>query len=144
MGPVCDGCYKKIRAEPSTCPQCGHGRPLIAISEDGDRVCGPCVGFTFNSACSQCGTTADLYEHDRCARCVMIARVRDLLTGADGQVPLALRKLAEAFESVDNPKSVIKWLRHSSGARLLAQLAAGETEITHAALDALPQTRISD
>jgi len=71
----------------------------------------------------------------------MIGRVRDLLTGADGQIPPALRKLAEAFESVDNPKSVIKWLGHSAGARLLAQLAAGETEITHAALDALPQSK---
>jgi len=71
----------------------------------------------------------------------MIARVRDLLAGADGQIPPALRKLAEAFESVDNPKSIIKWLRHSAGARLLAQLAVGETQLTHAALDGLPQSK---
>jgi hypothetical protein len=131
----------KIRANPSTCPQCGHNQPLIAISEDGTRICGPCVGFTFLSACRQCGTTADPYEHDRCARCVMIERVRDLLTATDGEIPSVLRKLAEIFESIDNPRSAIRWLSRSAGARLLASLAVGETEMTHAALDALPQSK---
>lgn len=142
MGPVCSGCYKKIRAAPSACPLCGHSQPLIAINQDGGtRICGPCAGYTFKSSCTPCGTTADPYEQDRCARCAMIERVRDLLADSDGEIPPALRKLAETFESIDNPRSVIKWLSHSAGARLLASLATGETEMTHAALDALPQSK---
>jgi len=49
--------------------------------------------------------------------------------------------LGSRYGSVDNPKSVIKWLSRSSGARLLAALACGQAEMTHEALDAFPQSK---
>ncbi|MEU3169137.1 hypothetical protein [Streptosporangium sp. NPDC006930] len=67
--------------------------------------------------------------------------MRDLLTGPDGEVSPALHKLAETFEVVDRPRSVLGWLQRSAGARLLASLVAANSEITHATFDALPQTK---
>jgi hypothetical protein len=69
----------------------------------------------------------------------MSERVRDLLTPVGGEISPPLKKLAEAFESVDNPRSVIAWLSRSSGARLLAAMARDQVEVTHEALDAFPQ-----
>jgi hypothetical protein len=71
----------------------------------------------------------------------MTARVRDLLTPEDGEILPSLRKLAEAFEAVDNPRSIITWLSRSSGARLLAAMARGEVGVTHKALDTFSQDR---
>ncbi|GAA2837319.1 hypothetical protein [Crossiella cryophila] len=45
-----------------------------------------------------------------------------------------------AFDAVDKPRSVIRWLSKSAGARLLSQIASEESEITHATLDKFPQT----
>lgn len=122
-------------------PLCRQTRPLVASTRDQGRICGPCGGYELRWACQKCGTTADPYEHDKCSRCTMAERVRDLLTGEDGEIAPSLRNLAEAFGSVDNPKSVIKWLSHSSGARHLAALARGQAEMTHEALDAFPQSK---
>jgi hypothetical protein len=141
MGPVCSSCYSKILGMPVNCPLCGECRPLVAPSSGGGRICGPCAGFKLRWACQECGTTADPYEHDKCARCTMTARVRDLLTPEDGEISPPLWQLAEAFEAVDNPRSIIAWLSRSSGARLLAAMARGEVEVTHKALDAFPQDR---
>lgn len=141
MGPICDRCYPEIRGTPLICLNCGRSEPLVALSTEGLRICGPCVGFTVNYCCGTCGVTANLYERGRCDRCVMIERVQDLLTGPAGEISPALRKLAETFEAADKPRSVLRWLQRSAGARLLSGLAATNSEITHATLDALPQTK---
>jgi hypothetical protein len=68
-------------------------------------------------------------------------RVHHLLAGEDGQITPVLVPLAQALTTGPLPSSVLKWLRRSPSARLLARLAAGRAEITHDLLDDLPQDR---
>jgi len=64
-----------------------------------------------------------LYSDNQCARCILTVRLTDLLTGPDGTVPSELRPLIEALTGVNNPTTILIWLRPSTSARLLAQLA---------------------
>ncbi|WP_280341618.1 hypothetical protein [Nocardia abscessus] len=55
-----------------------------------------------------------------------------------GTIPALLRPLADALR-VANPRSLLTWLRVSQSCQLLTQLLAQKTDITHDALDTLPQ-----
>jgi hypothetical protein len=71
----------------------------------------------------------------------MTDQVRELLAGPDGSVPAQLQPLLAAFAAVEEPRTVLGWIRRSPAARTIAELAATGTVIDHAVLDALPQTR---
>jgi len=55
-----------------------------------------------------------------------------------GRVAPQLRPLVDALTQADRPRSILGWLQKSPGARLLAQLAAEGTPITHDLLDQQP------
>jgi hypothetical protein len=141
LGSVCSDCYRRIREHPAACAGCGNTRILVGHDENRGGLCGPCVGFDVLWGCSACPSTAGAYEGGRCARCVMIDQVRQLLAGPDGDVPAQLQPLLAAFAAVEEPRTVLAWVRRSSGARAISQLAATATAVDHAALDALPQTQ---
>ena len=50
----------------------------------------------------------------------------------------------EAVTSTTTPRTALNWLRNGAGARLLADIAAGELACTHQALDTHPQARAAD
>lgn len=70
----------------------------------------------------------------------MSDRVNALLSDRNGVLVPQLRPLAEALTAAENPYSVLNWLYYNPAARLLADLAAHDTEITHSLLDGLPPT----
>ncbi|MEU0650491.1 hypothetical protein [Streptomyces umbrinus] len=107
-------------------------------NEGGGEACGPCWGIDVDFTCQRCAYPGDIYADGRCTRCVASDRVRDLLSGENGQLVPQLVPLAEALISATSPRSVINWLSRS-GCQLLASLAAGQAEITHDLLDDLPQ-----
>ncbi|WP_328544359.1 hypothetical protein OG920_25550 [Streptomyces europaeiscabiei] len=107
-------------------------------TEVGGEACGPCWGIDVDFTCQRCAYPGDIYADGRCTRCVASDRVRDLLSGENGQPGPQLVPLAEALISATSPRSVINWLSRSGG-QLLASLAAGQAEITHDLLDDLPQ-----
>jgi hypothetical protein len=80
------------------------------------------------------------YAAGSCAACVLNERVTALLTGPGGAIDPALHPLQRLLLEVDQPRSTLIWLRRSSGAKLLAAIAAGQLGLTHQALDRLPQT----
>ena len=137
IGPVCTGCYARVRANPATCPACRHRRPLIGVDSTGGRVCGSCAGTSNDHACRVCGEAGDLYTDRRCARCVLNDRLHTLLspgTAHHAQLLPAITTLAGS----PRPRSVIRWLATSPVPRLLEQLAARPEPITHELLDTLP------
>ncbi len=123
VGPVCQRCYQHVRSHPGTCAGCRRTQPLIAHDERGAPICGPCAGIDVAYSCAGCGTPTMLYSDNQCARCILTVRLTDLLTGPDGTVPSELRPLIEALTGVNNPTTILIWLRPSTSARLLAQLA---------------------
>lgn len=109
--------------------------------EDAGKLCAPCVGFDLPTGCGTCSSSAAAYEGGRCARCVMTDQARRLLTGPGGTVPTQLRPLLRALSEVEEPRTVLAWIRRNSAAHTIAELAAAGAVVDHSTLDALPQTR---
>ncbi|MFB4420679.1 XRE family transcriptional regulator [Streptomyces sp. QL37] len=141
IGPVCMSCYTAVLRSPAECSRCGTVEPLIARDDDGDGVCGPCVGFAADYTCRQCGRAGKPHGHGRCAHCVLAERINALLTGPDGTVAQQMKPLAAALADAPSPFPAIQWLKESPNTKLLAQLAAEGHELTHELLDELPPSR---
>ncbi|MER5184731.1 hypothetical protein ABT009_41650 [Streptomyces sp. NPDC002896] len=62
-----------------------------------------------------------------------------LLTAEDKVVPELLVPVAHVLTSADNPYRVLAWLRRSPAAQLWGRLARQPGDLTHEALDALPE-----
>jgi hypothetical protein len=141
MGPVCAGCYHQIRRSPATCPGCQLPSLLIAVHDDGQRICASCAGHPDRYRCRTCGNPGSPSKHDRCAPCALTNRLHDLLADAAGNIAPQLRPLQQALASVDDPASLLGWLHRSDAARILTDLARRGGPIHHADLDRLPQTQ---
>jgi hypothetical protein len=137
-GPACTTCYQRVRENPAECANCLQIRVLIGIDATGARTCGPCAGSAVDYLCRACGQAGRVYENGRCFRCAVDDRLRDMLGAATGQIPAQLQPLADALLAAEKPRSVLVWLRRSSAAQLLAQLATQNQPITHELLDSLP------
>ncbi|MFE7527322.1 hypothetical protein ACFU7Y_16610 [Kitasatospora sp. NPDC057542] len=141
IGPVCDACYLRRKRNPAPCSRCHLDQVLVGQADDGNDLCGPCCGTDIAFACRRCGFPGDIFADGACTRCVASERVRDLLSAEDGTIDPALRPLADGLAAVDNPVTVVSWLRHSAGSKILAGLVSQRAEITHASLDVLPQDK---
>lgn len=139
IGPVCTTCYEHIRNHPAVCAECGRLQPLIGASLGGQGICGPCAGTAIDYSCRRCGYPGLIYAAGTCARCVLTERVDDLLqSGGPPDVTAQLKPLRDALTAVEHPVTVLRWLGQAPSARLLAQLAAQNSPLTHQMLDELP------
>ncbi|MDV2477295.1 hypothetical protein F8M49_21540 [Rhodococcus zopfii] len=139
IGPVCQSCYSRRKEHPARCARCHELRVLIARSDTGDDLCGPCGGSSFDYRCRRCGEGGRVYAAGQCFRCCVETRLQQVLGGDSGVIPEQLEPLADALLAAAKPRSVLVWLQKGSAAQLLPQLAAAP--ITHAVLDALPPGR---
>ncbi|MGQ5593978.1 hypothetical protein ACUJ8K_12025 [Streptomyces sp. ESS7.8] len=137
LGPVCQPCYGRLRYGGRPCRTCGQIRPLTGRDDNGTAICGPCAGHASPPPCRICAT-ADAYAHGACARCLLHARLRDLLADPTGQVPTQLTPLIDELTSTPNPVRMLTWLQTTTSSQLLGRLAASGEPISHATLDALP------
>ncbi|MFE9976105.1 hypothetical protein ACFYRD_36685 [Streptomyces hirsutus] len=116
-------------------------RPLIARGDDGDEVCGPCVGFAADYTCKQCDRAGNPHSRGRCAHCVLAERVNALLAGPDGAISPQLKPLATALAGAPSPFPAIQWIKENPNTKLLARLTTEGHELTHDLLDELPPSR---
>jgi hypothetical protein len=139
IGPVCPACYLRRRSHPAPCTACGTTRVLVGRAPDGTDTCGPCSGVDVDFSCKRCSFPGDIYADGTCLRCIVTDNVEDLLSPVAGQgIAPHLAPVAAALRTAEHPDSVHAWLG-SSGARILASLVEQRSEISHAALDELPQ-----
>jgi hypothetical protein len=139
IGPVCDTCYHYIRDHPAACTQCGQKAPAIARTATGEQRCATCAGVNITYTCRGCGRHGQIYTNHRCYTCCLTDQVHTLLTGPDGQVSQQLQPLATALCHTDHPTTTLRWIQgNQPAARLLNQLAAAGTPITHDLLDERP------
>jgi hypothetical protein len=73
-------------------------------------------------------------------RCALADRAEQLIGKTDGP----LHAVYQAIVAAPQPYSAHNWLRSSTSAAILAEVAAGVLPLTHEALDAHPQTRAAD
>lgn len=143
-GPVCDPCYTKALRHRGTCGGCGTQRRLVSPPGPEARICADCAGLPATHVCIDCGREDKLYERGRCNDCALRRRTGDLLRAGGAQIPDALAGVHDAIVATSTPRTALNWLRNGAGAAVLADLAAGTTAISHAALDAHPRRRGAD
>lgn len=141
-GPACASCYRQFMRAKGDCPSCGQHRRLLPYIGQQQPVCAPCAGAPPGPVCGQCGNEDWLYHKDRCARCVLVNRLGDLLGDTDSRARLGLQPLFDTLAQAENPETVIAWTRPSSKGNgtadvLLAQLGRGDVPLSHETLDAL-------
>ncbi|MBV8347469.1 MAG: hypothetical protein JOZ49_08035 [Mycolicibacterium sp.] len=141
IGPLCATCHNRLLDSPATCRGCGQFRVLVARSDDGAELCGPCAGIGLDPRCASCDRPGRHYSPGRCAHCTLEVVLRDLLSGSDGEVPAQLEPVYRTLTGAGNPRGLIRWSAKSPNARLLAQLAASGEPLTHELLDRLPPGR---
>lgn len=143
-GPVCDPCYTAALRHRGTCSGCHTQRRLVSPPGPDASICADCAGLPASHVCADCGREDKLYERGRCNGCALRRRTGELLRADGEQVPDALIAVHDAIVATSTPRTALNWLRKGAGAAVLADLAAGTTAISHAALDANPRRRGAD
>ena len=75
------------------------------------------------------------------APCSLRQRLDELLRGNTGTIHPRLQTLHDNLAGNDRPDTVLGWLNKNTAAAILAELAAGQRPLTHAALDELPDSK---
>ena len=143
-GPVCDPCYTAALRHRGVCASCQTERRLVAPTGPDATTCADCAGLAVTHACIDCGLEDKLYERHRCQRCALRRRTGELLRAGGEAIPPELVTVHDAITATATPRTALNWLRNGAGAAVLADLAAGTTPISHAALDAHPRRRGAD
>jgi hypothetical protein len=145
-GPVCEPCYRAALSHRGRCSDCQTLRRLVDPPGPRASRCAACAGVAVpgGHVCGDCGVEDRLFERGRCARCALARRARALLASDAEDLPDALGPVYEAIVAAPQPYSALNWLRTGAGAALLAEVAAGQLEATHQALDAHPRPRTAD
>lgn len=138
-GRICQTCLSRALKTRGSCPGCGHERALIG-RRAGTAVCRDCAGITRDFSCPRCGFEGDSSGRV-CKRCKLAAGLAGLLDDGTGRICPALQPLADALTAAANPTSALAWVSKPRIRTLLADLAAGRTELTHQALAARPDWR---
>jgi hypothetical protein len=163
-GPLCPSCPPLPMAE---CSICGQHQPSGTSRLTGKPWCPPCQNRS--ARCSRCdlvkpiwsgtldsplchGCTVPAFpdcpvcqsspQPGRCPDCRLELRFRELFTGQDGVINPVLQPLKEALAATDPPGTALRWLAREPVAQVLADIAAGRRQLTHAELDDLEQTAI--
>ena len=147
VGPVCQSCYIRSRANPTACTRCGQVRVLIAAAEDGKddlpAVYGVCANSQFTYPRRRCGSGEEPYGRGHCVRCEARDRLTTAFASADGQLTADAAKIVDAFIASRRSRSVLEWLSRPGGAaNILRRLIADGAPITHDALDRADQRQV--
>lgn len=143
-GPVCERCYTAALRHRGTCTSCGNTARLVAPPGPAATVCADCAGVPVHHVCGECGRQDKLYERGRCERCSLAVRTSRLLAGPHEQVPQFLEPVYAAITATASPRTALNWLRDGAGAKVLAELATGQIDCSHAALDGHPHRQAAD
>jgi len=114
----------------------GAGCAMVVAVAPSTRI-GVACGTPAERADTTCGTTEPL-RPGQCPDCRLDRRLRELLTGPDGTIHPALDPLHQALAATKPPGTALRWLAKDLVSTLLADLATGRRQLTHAELDSLP------
>jgi hypothetical protein len=142
LGPLCDSCeWRRLRAK-ATCERCGQLRRPV-LRPDGEVLCADCAGVPARRTCSACGAEDVTYERGLCPDCTLRRRLDALRSEGPPAVIARLEPYLQTLQQADNALTVLQWLAKTGG-RTLTDLARGEVELSHEALDALGRGKSTD
>jgi hypothetical protein len=138
---VCEHCVYRAKNTIGACVACGHEGVVPGVDDAGRPLCRSCSGITLHVDCLRCGFEGWLCAGELCSRCWLSDKVDALLQGPQGTTPVVLQPLADAIKNMRHANSGVTWLRNRAASGLLRQIALGEVDLSHEALDVLPASR---
>jgi hypothetical protein len=135
--PWCRACKQRW----ARCTSCGRVEPVRAGTADAP-LCATCARPEpeFWRNCTNCGQPGRLHAGN-CTRCVLKQRLLDLLSDQNGEIRPELAALHDNLASYERPTTVLRWLDKSDAPAILRELGAGQRQLTHDALDELPDSK---
>ena len=134
---ICNACYSRLRRHPDICPGCAQVKVLAFYDSERRIVCAPCAGEPPRFACITCGSEEQL-TGSQCGTCRLAERLHEVLADENGDIHPGLASLYGHLMTARDPRSVVRWLRRPPIGKTLSAMAAGEVQISHDTLDALP------
>lgn len=136
--PWCPACQR--RRVP--CSSCGR-LAAIASSTLGRPLCADCAPPPVWRDCPTC-SDPDHPHPGQCARCLINARLDELMGPCADTLPPGLQALRRDIATAEHPGTAMRWLTKPSVAPVLSDLAAGRMPLTHQAFDELPHSQALD
>lgn len=134
--PCCHACLQ-WRAR---CSTCGNVRPVRSGTR-AQPLCGSCTRPDISGhACGGCGERTQ-YRSRSCARCTLHRRLDELLRDETGQFHSKLKGLHDSLVEHERPDTVLAWLNKHAASAVVRELATRQRPLTHAGLDALPDSK---
>lgn len=141
LGAVCHSCCHRLRESPIDCAWCGHQRPQAATDDQARPICGPCSGDRRNWPCRSCGVVDLLVTTADCVRCLNTARIDEALGCSHPQLHTQVESVRDLLLRTYPPRRTEILLESpDSWFTLLAHLVSRDEPLTHASLDARPQS----
>lgn len=133
--PWCPGCQRRSAA----CSACGRHSAVVSGTLT-DPLCADC---TVPAAWLDCPTCSDPDQPNpgQCARCLINRRLDELMGACADSLPAGLQALRHNIATAEHPITAMRWLTKPSIAPVLSDLAAGRLQLTHQALDELPDSQ---
>ena len=131
--PWCPACQRRRAA----CSGCGRNE-AIASGTVQRPLCAGCTPPLPWASCPVC-SDPDHPSPGQCARCIISARLDELMGPDDGSLPPGLQALRREIAAAEHTITATRWLSKQSVAPVLSGLADGSIPLTHQALDELPQ-----
>lgn len=131
--PWCPDCQRRRAA----CASCGRHEPIASGTLD-RPLCAGCTPPPPWAGCPAC-SDPDHPSPGQCARCIINARLTELMGPDDGSLPPGLQALRRQIAGAEHTITATRWLTKPSVAPVLSGLADGTIPLTHQALDELPR-----
>ncbi|WP_238348323.1 hypothetical protein [Ornithinimicrobium pratense] len=135
--PVCQRCTLRFARTAQACPGCANIRVLAFYDGDRRPSCATCTGNEAVYACTDCGREDSPWGR-LCGHCALKEKATALLSGPDGGIHPQLRPVHEALVCGPRPQTTLYWFTRSTGPSVLAAMARGDIEISHATFEAMP------
>ncbi len=138
---LCPRCYRNPRR---TCGICGRlKRVALKATGAAPDVCPTCYQAPVTD-CSVCGQQAlgrrtTNHGRPRCFACQAAQQIDAALTSPDGTIRHELKPVRDALTELHQPRSLLTNWHNLSSLHLLTDIAQGQVDLSHDALDARPQ-----
>ena len=131
--PWCPACQRRRAA----CSACGRHEAIASGTLD-SPLCAGCTPPPPWAGCPVC-SDPDHPSPGQCGRCIISARLDELMGPDDGSLPPGLKALRREIAAAEHAVTAMRWAAKPSVAPVLSGLADGSIPLTHQALDELPQ-----
>jgi hypothetical protein len=133
--PWCPECQRRS----AVCSACGRHAAVVSGTLT-DPLCADCTAPAAWLDCPICSDPNHPHP-GQCARCLINRRLDELMGPRSDSLPPGLQALRRNIATAEHTITAMRWLTKPSIAPVLSDLATGRLQLTHQALDELPDNQ---